>query len=208
MDANAKISIVLNNLLQTHLLGAETVRHIEVKADDLLSEGVSGADLIRIMDNLKEKGLIEKYEFWSGKDAEYEEEPDYDIYNIWFSSYFRERASELVSEIGLTNNGTSTILYLDKNGDLWHGDKSKLCYHIGEDSERLKILTYLVDNVGLQRTEDISEYLGGKDLKNVRSEIGKIKKNIDHFLKVDIIESKSSSGYGIKSPYKVIKTFV
>lgn len=77
---------------------------------------------------------------------------------------------------------------------------------MGEGSQRLKILLYLVDNNGFQSTDAIADHLGEKDKQGVRTEIGKMKTNIKKFLRLDdVIESKKDSGYRIKPSYKVIR---
>jgi hypothetical protein len=93
-------------------------------------------------------------------------------------------------------------VYLDSDGNFWMTPKEKLCYAL--KGNRLKILTYLVDNQGYQQTRDIADYLGNEKLQNVRSEIGKMKKNIKKFLQLDdVIES--GVGYRINPEYKIIR---
>lgn len=211
MDANSKIKSVLEKLLDEHLLGADKSDFIEFKTESLLSETVDARALSRVIDHLKDKGLIKESIFWRGEDAEYEEEPDYDFYKISFPKDFRVRAAEYIVELDSSDRTTAStlVLYLDGNGNFWHGDKSKLCYVMDATSQRLKILSYLVDNADFQSIDTIAEYLGVENKQNIRSEIGKIRKNITHNLKIDgdeLIESKPSSGYRINPKYKVART--
>lgn len=79
---------------------------------------------------------------------------------------------------------------------------------MGAKSERLKILAYLVDNLGYQDTASIANLLGSKETQGVRTEIGKMRTNITKFLQIEggeIIESKKDSGYRINPKYKVVK---
>lgn len=99
-------------------------------------------------------------------------------------------------------------LYLDKDGNFWHEPKERFCYPMGAKSERLKILSYLVDNKGFQSPESISEYIGGKKYQTIRTEIKKIRDNIKEFLDIEgkeVIEGKKDSGYRITSTYKIFK---
>lgn len=103
-------------------------------------------------------------------------------------------------------NDAKIHLFVDENGNFWAEPKDQLCYPMGKDSERLKILLYLVDNNGFQTTDAIAEHLGEKDKQGVRTEIGKMKTNIKKFLRLDnVIESKKDSGYRINPAYRVIR---
>lgn len=103
------------------------------------------------------------------------------------------------------SSSTSSILYYDNYGNFWHGDKSKFCYPIGSTSSRFLILKYLFENKGFQTTADISAVVGGKDKQSIRTEIRKIKANIQKYLGLDdILLSKKESGYGINPKYKVV----
>ncbi|HIG96488.1 TPA: hypothetical protein HA249_06420 [Candidatus Woesearchaeota archaeon] len=115
---------------------------------------------------------------------------------------------EEFKKVAITNAASNKgiLLYLDREGGFWLDPKEEFCYLMDRDSERLKILTYLVDNEGYRLTDEVAEYIGGKNKQNVRSEIGKIKRNIKTFLQLnDVIQSKPSSGYRINPVYKVIK---
>lgn len=99
-----------------------------------------------------------------------------------------------------------TILYLNNNGDLWREPKIKYCYPMGETSDRHKIVRYLATNRGYQQTSQISSALEGKDEQLIRKEIGKIRGNINKFLKLngkDVIDNKKESGYRIGLNYRI-----
>jgi len=204
MDANTKIKKVLNLLLQTHLLGKASAPYIQIETRQLAKEEISTSEIRKVLENLQEREVIVRSSFLNGDEAQYEEEPDYDVFNVVVNSSFRERAADLLSELG-SANGSGNILYLEKNGDLWHGNRAKFCYSMESDSERLKIMTFLADNKGLQRTADIAEYTG-KSSETLRKEIGKIKAKIRNFLKIDdLIESRKNEGYGINPKYNVVR---
>lgn len=125
-----------------------------------------------------------------------------------FSPLFQKLGSKLL-EGHVVEGNKSLYLHLDKDGNFWLDSNEALRYSLGANSDRLKILTYLVDNEGYQSPDLISEYLGGKDKKNIRSEIGKIRGNIEKYLKIagdDLIQSKPDSGYRINPSFKIIRT--
>lgn len=121
-----------------------------------------------------------------------------------FDEFYEDLKLKLTK--GQRKSDTKTHLFVDDNGNFWADPKDQLCYPMGADSQRLKILLYLVDNNGFQSTDAIASHLGEKDKQGVRTEIGKMKTNIKKFLRLDdVIESKKDSGYRIKSSYKVIR---
>lgn len=122
-----------------------------------------------------------------------------------FEKLYRDLRTNNDQKSGIQYKGI--VLHLDKSGDFWMEPKAQFCYPLDEDSERLKILAYLIDNRDYQLTDDIAEHVGNKKKQNVRTEIGKIGANINKFLKLDdVIQSKPSSGYRINPAYKIIKT--
>jgi len=99
-----------------------------------------------------------------------------------------------------------TVLYLNQNGDLYREPKDKFCYPMNEKSNRHKIIRFLATNKGYQLTEFISRELGIKSEKNIRTEIGKMRNNIEKHLKIkgkDFLQSKKESGYRINPKYKI-----
>lgn len=97
---------------------------------------------------------------------------------------------------------------INGSGDFWLEPKVQFCYSIGGKSDRFKILKYLVDNSGFCTTGEISKVLKDKKEQTIRSEIGKIKRNIKKFLQVDatdVIESKKGSGYRINPKCNIAK---
>lgn len=98
-------------------------------------------------------------------------------------------------------------LYLNNVGDLWREPKTKYCYPLGENSDRHKIVRYLITHKEYQQTSTISEVLGQKSEQSIRTEIGKIRKNIKKFLNIDgkqiIEEGRKGSGYKIGSKYEI-----
>jgi len=98
------------------------------------------------------------------------------------------------------------VLYLNEDGDLWREPKNKYCYEIGKKSNRYKIIRYLLNNSGYQRTAEISTMLENKGEQTTRTEIAKIRDNITKFLKIDgkeILEARKGSGYRIGKKYKI-----
>lgn len=120
---------------------------------------------------------------------------------------FEKLLKDLKKEGGSGMSGVE--YYLDSDGNFWHEPKDNFCYPMGKTSERLKILTYLVDNKGFQSPELISEHLGGKNHQTIRTEVRKIRDNFKKYLKTEdpkeIIDSKKDSGYRINPKIKVFK---
>jgi hypothetical protein len=208
MDSKSKIKSLLEKLLDEHFLGADNTHPIEFKVDALVSEIVDARALSRIIEHLKDKGLITESRFWRGEDAEYEHEPDYDFYNISFPKDFRATAAEYITELGGTTQkgDVGTVVYLEK-GILWHGNRDEFFYTLETESKGLKILTYLVDNKGYQSTKSIAAFLGVEDEQAVRVLIGKLKEKIKAKLKIDdLFNSSKNDGYQINPAYKVAKS--
>ncbi|MDO8557038.1 MAG: hypothetical protein Q7R98_01055 [Candidatus Jorgensenbacteria bacterium] len=99
------------------------------------------------------------------------------------------------------------IIFLDTAGNLWREPRKSYCYPLGEKSERFSIIKLLAENKGYLKTKDISLALNGKSEQSIRTEIGKIRKNISRYLKINskgIIEAKKESGYRISPDYKIV----
>jgi len=99
-----------------------------------------------------------------------------------------------------------TALYLNQNGDLYREPKDRYCYPMGEKSNRHKIIRFLATNKGYQFTEFISTELGIESEKTIRTEIGKMRSNIEKYLKIDgkdFLQGKKESGYRINPKYKI-----
>lgn len=99
----------------------------------------------------------------------------------------------------------SNELHLDHTGNLWREPQNKYCYAMIENSDRHKILRYLIDHKGYNKIPEISLHLDGKNLNTIISEIGKMRRNIKNKLKIrDLIEGKKGSGYRINPAYRVL----
>jgi len=99
-----------------------------------------------------------------------------------------------------------TALYLNQNGDLYREPKDKHCYPMDEKSNRYKIIRFLITNKGYQLTEFISTELDIESEKTIRTEIGKMRNNIEKYLKIDgkdFLQGKKESGYRINPKYKI-----
>lgn len=99
-------------------------------------------------------------------------------------------------------------LYLNKDGDLYRDPKERFCYPIVAGSDRFKIVRYLAQNPGFQKTPDISAELKGKNEQSIRTEIRKIRENIKEFLKIDgkkvISAGRKGSGYSLSPSCRII----
>lgn len=99
-----------------------------------------------------------------------------------------------------------TALFLNQNGDLYREPKDRYCYPMGEKSNRHRIIRFLATNKGYQFTEFISTELGIESEKTIRTEIGKMRNNIEKYLKIkgkDFLQGKKESGYRINPKYKI-----
>lgn len=109
--------------------------------------------------------------------------------------------------IGLkTNKEERVILTLDRYGNLCKENDRQRCYPLKQTSRRYKILKFLIENQGFQKTMDIRDASGSKDYKTLRSEISKIRSNAKKNLGIDsegFIESKIGSGYRIGTKFKI-----
>jgi hypothetical protein len=188
------------------------------------------SELVRILADLKSRGLIFQYECLDTKEASEKNKKEglesyrttgfpidkaakYEECVVKFPDGFFEKAEVYLaqpSDITDINSGSGLILYLDKNGNLWHGDESnKHCYSMGETLGRFFILQYLVDNKGYQATSSITSAFNAKFSKekiahDIRTDIAKIRRNIKESLDIDdLIQSKKNSGYRINPNYLV-----
>lgn len=105
--------------------------------------------------------------------------------------------------------GKSEItLYLDSSGNLWKEPRKRFLYSMKESQGRVKIIQFLLDNPGFQKTKQIVAKVGKNTAEVLRSEISKINKNAKEKLKLSapLIESKSGSGYRLNPKYKLDQT--
>ena len=206
LNAKEKIEHILKKLADRYFLGEETGRVIEFNGDELLKgTNIKKEELQEILGRFKQEGLIEGFSYWNGDDAVYLEEPDYDIYGIHFTSAFSEKVKNyFYNQPTVQNTQNNILLYLDAQGNFWHGDKNKNCYQMGLKGNRYLILKYLAENKGFQDTASLAQRFS-KDKQGVRGEIGKIKANIKKFLQInDVIASQKDGGYSINEKYKIV----
>ncbi len=203
-NSRQKTRIILVKMFDLHHLGR--------KHDDIISfdfETITGdtsinhIELGKMLSQFKEKKIVKDIHtpfpdvFEKGSD---------DLYYITVPKNFRDIAEKYIKELSdqvVDNSGI--IIYLDSDGNLWHGNKDQNCYPMGSTKGRFVIIRHLADNKGFQSTGSISSILGGKDKQNTRNEISKIRHKISFYLKIDdLIESKKDSGYRINPKYKIV----
>ena len=202
--ANEKIKKVLTTLLDEHSLDSSESTSFHIPISHIEQDGkVAERELDSIFNNLGEKGII--LDWWFPEDNK---DNLTDECTIFCPPDFRLRAKEYLVELGVKENNSSTsILYLDKDGNFWHGDKEQFCYPMKATSNRFCILKYLIENEGYQSPRDMLPHVKTKTTQTLRSEIGKIRKNIIKFLSIngdDLIDSKDDSGYRINPKYKIL----
>lgn len=208
--ANEKIKIVLQNILDEHLLGIEypvlgigyTVQKLTADRenhylDDENEPTVSESDLLPILEQFVEKEIIEDFKLEDGE------------YYCWidFHQNFRLRARKHLKTLSGDTNSSNLFLYFDSAGNVWHGDKTLCCYQF-PSKDRLKLFRYMVENSngGYISTSTIANHFNKKD-QNIRSELGKIRTKIANELNVDeFIQNEQDVGYRINPKYKIIFT--
>lgn len=207
--ANEKIRIVLQNILDKHLLGIEypvlgigyteqelTADRDNHYLDDENEPTVSESDLLPILEQFSEKEIIEGFKLEDGK------------YYCWidFPQDFRLRAQKHLKTLNGDATSTNQFLYLDSDGNIWHGDKSLCSYKFPSKGSRLKLFKYLIDNNdgNFIDTEIIAGFFE-KKTQNIRSELGKIRNKIESELGVEmVIENEPHNGYRINPKYKIV----
>jgi len=209
-EASEKIKVILEKILTGYVIGKKYNYCLEYSIEGFLRNTpvhMHSSELELILEHLQERKIIDHF-VESGEDDVIAEP----TYRIYFSSEFPKKAEDYLDILSGENGEDeskkdSSILYLDEDGNFWHGNKEKLCYAMGAKSDRLSILKYLTENDGFQNVDDMATALGGKNKQNLRTEIGKIRQKVTHFLKIngdDLIESKKDSGYRINPKYKIV----
>ena len=97
-------------------------------------------------------------------------------------------------------------IYLDRSGDLYRKPKNKYCYSMEQNSDRYKIIKYLIKNKGYQPTGQISSIFDSKTENSIISEIGKMNSSIKGKLQIkdNIILGKRGSGYRMNPKFKFL----
>ncbi len=153
----------------------------------------------RFLDKLVHAGCLEKFgrsNYASGT-------------NFSFIGVNLKKLKEYKTTLGeeKKDDGENTV-YLSPDGDLYRKPKNQFCYPMEKDSNRCKIVKYLSENFGYQKTALIKTNMGAGSIKTVNTEIGKIRNNIKKYLRIegkDLINGKKGSGYRINPRYKIIK---
>lgn len=191
------------------------VEHIKAKGWDL-------SDSNNSLWRLKEKGVLKHYkhcwgffEIKKGKKVfivTSEEEPktddDFEAYRIEVIPSRLSQAAKNSS--GGTKNKDASVIYLDKNGDLYREPKKTFCYPMSGKGIPLKILKHFAENPNIdfeENTETIATRLG-MDTEQLRKEIGKLRRNVENSLKLGkgfgLIESRQNSGYRLNPNLEII----
>ena len=127
--------------------------------------------------------------------------------NPWLVEITKMPPIEIRQPTGLSKQNIQKVVYLNQFGDLFREPRKKYCYSMGERSDRHKLIRFLIENKGYQDTRLISSKLNNKSIRSVQTEIGKIRKNIHKYLKIDgkdLIQAKKESGYRINPKHKII----
>lgn len=206
--SKAKITNVLQQILDGYVFDGTRPDRLEYSADSLAKNAdVHISMLPTILDRLETREVIKTYGE-SGDDFVVTEL----TYTILFTDDFRKRAEAYLELLGISKQGAEAnrpqriILYLEADGNFWHGDKKKFCYPMGAGSRRFLTLKYLREHEGYQAPSDIASILGSKSTQGVRTEIKKIRNNIKKYLGIEgdqVIESKKDSGYRINPDYHI-----
>lgn len=96
---------------------------------------------------------------------------------------------------------------LNGSGDIVSVANSKLRYPMGQNSNRLLMVKFLITNPGYHQLKEILNVFEGSppNKTTLRSEKSKINKNFRKLLKcdIDLIVYRKSSGYGINPSIKI-----
>ena len=198
-NANQKVKLILSKLVDEYDLGnGNSDLRLETK-HFLVGTGIDNDQFRRILERLKKDFILEKFNMQGDLG-----DPTCFIRPM---NHFKSRAEDYIERLEVPLEPASGFfLYLDKS-NFWHTDKKKYCYPMGNKGGRLAILKYLAENKGLQPTKEIASFLGGKTTKRVMDEIGKMRAEIKHHLKLsDVVENSKPDGYYINPKYTIIVT--
>ena len=206
LKTNKKIKTILENIVDGYTLGKKYNYCLEYSVKGLIrGVDINESELGLILDGFEEKNIIDKF-VESGNDSVIKEE----TYTIYFPDDFLSKSENYIkklSENEIKTDNSGLILYLDKDGNFWHGEKEKgFCYPMDVTSNRFKIIKYLIKNKGFQSPKEMLPHLNTKTTTTLRSEISKIKKNVTKFLMIngdDVIDSKNDSGYRINPKCRI-----
>ncbi len=219
------LDILLKNFRSKSPVPQDPERN-EVKIDILASEfksDVNAEAFFDIVHALKKDGIkLKEYDKYDIQKEAYEEGArNTSCAEVTIPSNFEEVYKKLCIEYGgqaeqskvsrQTTKADKMILHLNSAGDLWRDPKDKHCYPMSENSDRYKIVRYLVQNRGYQQTSSISQEIGGKNEQVIRTEIQKINSNFkNHFgIKIGkLIEGKKDSGYKINYSIKTEEVLI
>jgi hypothetical protein len=185
------------------------------------------AELTKILEDLKSRGVIFQYECLDTEDAvekskkaglenyrttgfSVDRMPRHEECVIKIADYFIDKIEAYLAgqsdPTKIVSSG-KIVLHLDKSGNLWYGDdKGKNCYSMKTDGQVFFIFNYLVDNSGVQPTKDIARAVSSafsitKTSRQVSVDIGRIKRKISGKIKVikgeDLIP-KNKNGDGYR----------
>jgi hypothetical protein len=206
-----KVKIILKKLLEEYILSAKKSGTISLQMDQFFSDtNLDRFDFLKVLANLKERNLVTSFLLRKGPKVRHEanDKQDFDTCGIAVTSNFHKGVEKYIGELSENSTKeTGLILYLDKNGDLWHGNKNNNCYKMGKDTIPYKIIRFLAENNGLQNTEVIASMLGDKKKRAVMNDIGEMRAKIKHQLQLDdVILNEKPFGYHIDPKYKIVIT--
>lgn len=180
-ESNKKIKLVLNKLLDEYNLGPNKTAELVLDFRDNLffsGLGINRYDFLKIIEKLKEKEILSFYGIRKDTKIRHpkDDKQDFNICAIAIPLDFKLKTEDYLKELSNNNENLQSglILYLEENGNLWHGNKSQNCYPMSTRGYRMKIIKFLVENKGVQETSFIASSLEKKE-QNIRSEIGKIR---------------------------------
>jgi len=175
------------------------------KIDKMRQEGIDPLIIFGEMEEEMEKIQRAKNSIPSG--LSYFIRSNYELPASRIHNYLIQELSKEETKKPAEKQIKKTTLFLNQNGDLYREPKDRYCYPMGEKSNRHRIIRFLATNKGYQFTEFISKELGIESEKTIRTEIGKMRSNIEKYLKIDgkdFLQGKKESGYRINPKYKVI----
>lgn len=205
-NAEDKTLLVLEVLKEEFSLGTDN-NSIDIASSKFEAGGLDIYSIRRLLNKFVDQKIIREVLFLDEKEAQYGEEYDYDVWRVAFPKNFLDIYRKFLSDNfvdKIKESEGKVVLYIDEVGNLWREPRNIYFYEMGANSDRFKMLKFLVENNGYQSSDSISNFLNGKDKTQVRNEINKVKANIKKFLSIpDLIESKKDSGYRINPSYHI-----
>lgn len=207
-NASQKIITILTKLIETYELGNNPNNITLGTRHFLANTGVDVNEFTSILNKIESIAIIIKFTIHINVTDTTNQDM---VCLININKTFKTRAEDYIEYLSSnqpkTKSTSGILLYLEKNGDFWHGDREKFCYKMGRETIPYKIMKFLAENNNLQKTGVIASILGDKKKRTVMNDIGEMKSKIKDRLQLDdVISNERPLGYRINPKYKIVIT--